>query len=309
MNKKRVKIFASGTYPQGDYPPERVKKIFGGAKKSEAIFIHSSKWKEVNPPIVGGFSDFEIVENCGQVDVFANIELNEKGRTYNSDKIFKGISVEIPGDRLAKIALLPLGVNPAVNGAEFEDNYFIEPSNLEFEKEDKEMKFEDILGFIFATPLTVEQLTQIMRSLQLKVTDKQAVYNLAREFASERIEIVAVEDVKQKSISEIEQEFEAKYNKKIKAKELAKEFMSQNNNKITPAMKEVLTEAKVEALYLNSDNNSYEFEGKKESQIELLTSIFSKMPEILKDEQIIHEFDNSRKEETLKEYVGRIHGQ
>ena len=95
MSKKRVKVFSSGNYPQGDYPPERVKKIFGNATKSNAIFIHTSKWKGNSPPKVGEFSGFELVNNGNKVDVFANIELNEKGKVYHSDNIFKGISVEI----------------------------------------------------------------------------------------------------------------------------------------------------------------------------------------------------------------------
>ncbi|MEG1942056.1 MAG: hypothetical protein RR191_06395 [Cetobacterium sp.] len=309
MSKKRVKVFSSGNYPQGDYPPERVKKIFGNATKSNAIFIHTSKWKGNSPPKVGEFSGFELVNNGNKVDVFANIELNEKGKVYHSDNIFKGISVEIPGDKLTNIALLPLGINPAVEGAEFEENSFIEPSDLEFEEAKGIMKFEDVLSFIFATQLTVEELTQLMRSLQLKVTDKQAVYNLAREFAAERVEIAAIEEINPKTVAEIEKEFEDKFEKKLKAKEAATEFMKTNNNKITPAMKEILTEAKIETLYLTSDTNNYEFDGKKESPIELLTAIFEKMPQILKEGQIITEFeDKKEKEETPQEYAARIHG-
>jgi len=30
--KKRIKVFEPGKYPQGDYPTERVKKIFGSVK-------------------------------------------------------------------------------------------------------------------------------------------------------------------------------------------------------------------------------------------------------------------------------------
>ncbi|MGL5902801.1 MAG: hypothetical protein ACRCZO_08950 [Cetobacterium sp.] len=309
MIKKRVKVFSSGKYPQGNYPPERVKKIFGEASKSNAIFIHTSKWKDGEPPKVGEFSNFQIIENGKKVDVFANIELNEKGQVYHSDKIFKGISVEIPGDKLTNIALLPQGINPAVEGAEFEENSFIEPFDFEFEEDIKIMKFEDVLSFIFTAQLTVEQLTQLMRSLQLKVTDKQAVYNLAREFAAERVEIAAIEEVNPKTAAEIEKEFEAKFEKKLKAKESATEFMKINNNKITPAMKEILTEAKIETLYLNSDTSNYEFEGKKESPIELLTAIFDKMPQILKEGQVITEFEGKKeKEETPQEYAARIHG-
>lgn len=309
MSKKRVKVFSSGKYPQGDYPPERVKKIFGNATKSNAIFIHTSKWKGNKPPKVGEFSGFELIENGNEIDVFANIELNDKGKIYHSDSIFKGISVEIPGDKLTNIALLPLGVNPAVEGAEFsEETLFIEPANLEFEEVKEIMKFEDVLSFIFATQLTVEQLTQLMRSLQLKVTDKQAVYNLAREFAAERLDIAAIEEVTPKTLAEIEKEFEAKYEKKSKAKDFVKEFMQKNSNKLTPAMKEILTEKKLENMFLNSDVN-YEFDGKKESPIELLEALFSKIPNILNEGQIITEFEkNTEKEETPQEYAARIHG-
>lgn len=84
--------------------------------------------------------------------------------------------------------------------------------------------------------------------------------------------------------------------------------MQKNSNKLTPAMKEILTEKKLENMFLNSDVN-YEFDGKKESPIELLEALFSKIPNILNEGQIITEFEkNTKKEETPQEYAARIHG-
>lgn len=117
--KKKIKVFKTGKYPQGEFSEERVKKIFGNVKnKIETIFSHTSKWGTGEAPvIVGEFGNFEIVGN----EVYGEVEFNENGSKYYNDGILKGVSVEINNDSLTRVAVLPIGINPAISGAEFEE--------------------------------------------------------------------------------------------------------------------------------------------------------------------------------------------
>lgn len=141
--KKKIKVFKAGKYPQGEFSEERVKKIFGNVKnKIETIFSHTSKWKTGETPVaVGEFSNFEIIGN----EVFGEIEFNENGSKYYRDGILKGVSVEINNDTLTRVAVLPIGINPAVSGSEFEeDNSII----IEFEDAQQSVTVADILDAI-----------------------------------------------------------------------------------------------------------------------------------------------------------------
>lgn len=124
MAKKRVKVFESGNYPQGEFSETRTRKAFETAGEIPAIYIHSSKWEDKgkSPLELGKFDNFSFEKTGENLTVFADIELNKKGETYHADGIFNGISVEIDqtNDSLSKIALLPLGVEPAVATAEFQ---------------------------------------------------------------------------------------------------------------------------------------------------------------------------------------------
>lgn len=121
--KKRIKVFEAGSYPQGDFSLDRVKEVFSSIENPVGgIFSHTSKWLNENksPVNVGEFSNFEIKGG----DVYADIEFNAKGTNYYNDGILKGVSVEIDKNtnKLLKIAVLPVGINPAVSTAEFQED-------------------------------------------------------------------------------------------------------------------------------------------------------------------------------------------
>jgi len=122
--KKRVKVFESGSFPQGEFSEERTKRVFENAGEVPGIYIHSSKWqnKGKNPLELGKFNNFSFEKTGENLAVYADVELNEKGQLYHEDGVFNGISVEIDAtkDSLGSIALLPLGVEPAVATAEFQ---------------------------------------------------------------------------------------------------------------------------------------------------------------------------------------------
>lgn len=76
------------------------------------------------PIELGNFDNFQTVGDGEKLKVFAYISLNKNGEDYYNDGIFEGISLEIPEDNLTKIALLPIGVNPVVAGAEFQSESY-----------------------------------------------------------------------------------------------------------------------------------------------------------------------------------------
>lgn len=201
--KKRIKVFEAGKYPQGDYNLDKVKKVFSTIENPvEGIFSHTSKWlKENKSPVnVGEFSNFEVKGN----EVYADIEFNDKGTAYYNDGILKGISVEMDRttDKLLKIAVLPVGINPGVSTAEFqEDETGIV---IEFE-EVEQMGYKEILVALAA--LDVAQLSQIeletLSDAAYKMSDDkykikkltESGYTVAKtaEFSKEQLEELAKE--------------------------------------------------------------------------------------------------------------------
>lgn len=166
--KKRIKVFEAGKYPQGNYPISKVNDIFHKDLNGiSAIFSHSSKWeKEGKKPVeIGEFSNFEIKGT----EVFADVEFNEKGENYYSDGILKGVSVEIDKNvnKLLKIAVLPVGINPAVSTAEFQNN---ETVIIEFE-EVIELGVEELLKALEGLD-SQNKLTLVLAALNsINVTD------------------------------------------------------------------------------------------------------------------------------------------
>lgn len=285
--KKRIKVFETGNFPfqGGNYDFQRVKNIFGDVKdKIVSQFVHTSKakGKEI---ILGEFDNFEVKED-GQV--YADLEFNEKGEKYYEDGILEGISVEIPNDKLTKIACLPLGVKPAINGAEFQEETGSFIREFEVVEGGVTVDFAAILAFIVANKLTVEQISQIFASLKLQITDKEAIGKLAREF--EKIELSEKE--KEDNIrASIKAEFDEK-EKKANAKTRANEFMEKNKLKINPGMKAVLEPVLAEFF----EQENYEFESKKVSAGDLLERAFEKMPNFIKPgETEIDEFSKGVK--------------
>ena len=197
--KKRIKIFETGIYPQGKYDKERVKKIFGNVKDNvSGIFSHSSKWTEDKKAVkLGDFSNIEIKDMGNKTEVYADINFNEKGKNYYEDGILKGVSVEVPYDKLTKIAVLPVGVNPAVTGAEFQEApIFIEFQ--EIEGEDNKMDRKDVLD-----TLTKSEV----------------------EAQAERLNITVAERLKPKTPEDLEKEITARITKEAEDKAKVQEFM------------------------------------------------------------------------------------
>lgn len=195
--KKRLKVFEAGKYPQGEFSEDRVEKIFGSVTGSvEGIFSHSSKWLTENkdPVSVGEFQNFSIEKGI----VYADVEFNDKGASYYRDGILKGVSVEIAGDKLTKIAVLPVGIKPAVTGAEFQEE--AEGITVEFE-EVKELTIAEIitaLKSINVAGISQAELEQLNSCVWDVQDHKWAVnklqdngYTVQKEFSKEELEGMA----------------------------------------------------------------------------------------------------------------------
>jgi len=224
--KKRVKVFEVGNFAgKGEFSLDRVNELFGSVKeKVQGIFIHSSKWKaEGKEPIgIAEFDNFGVDNNIA----YADMELNEKGQKYYDDGIIKGISVEI-GKGLNKIALLPLGVNPAIKGTEFQEA-------LEFEEVTIETPIIDI----------VEETPEAKEVEEAKVKVEEVVAGI-KELTHEELETVKSEfqaiefSMKPvKSEEEMRNEIKAEYEaERTTEKELA-EFEEVLNKKVLPLHQE-----------------------------------------------------------------------
>lgn len=199
--KKRIKVFEAGNYPQGDFSLDRVKEVFSSIENPiEGIFSHTSKWlnENKNPVNVGEFSNFEVKEK----DVYADVEFNAKGTNYYNDGILKGVSVEIDKNtnKLLKIAVLPVGVNPAVSTAEFqEDKTGIV---IEFE-EVEQVGYKEILAALAALDITALSQIEIetLNEAAYKISDDkyrigkltESGYTVVKtaEFSKEQLEEIA----------------------------------------------------------------------------------------------------------------------
>lgn len=170
MAKKRVKVFESGNYPQGEFSETRTRKAFETAGEIPAIYIHSSKWQDKgkSPVELGKFDNFSFEKTGENLTVFADIELNTKGQAYHEDGIFNGISVEIDqtNDSLSKIALLPLGVEPAVATAEFQ---------AEEKKIVYTSKYQEFEGEGGTETVTIDKIIEAIKGLSLG--DRATVIN------------------------------------------------------------------------------------------------------------------------------------
>ena len=241
----KVKIFQSGEYPQGNITKDDVKSIFSkDYKDTNAIFAHNSKWKGENkdPVQLGKFNDFEIVENGTGVEVFANLELNEKGSQYRDDGIVKGISVEIDKSKLelGDIAILPIGVDPAVEGAnipcEFEkvnENIYRFTTNLEFES------VEDLLNGIES--MSIEDKMKLISKVKSTVTEeqRQQVRNLIYEYENNKGDGKSMENKDVYSKEEFEKQLKEQKDQIMKEVEAQKEFekaLEIGKSKIMPSL-------------------------------------------------------------------------
>ncbi len=253
----KIKVFKSGKYPQGEYDKEKVKNIFSKAKETDAIFLHTSLWaKDEKPLNLGKFNNYEFKESNGEVEVFADLELNETGKKFYQGKVLNGVSVELPNDELTKIAILPNKVNPAVEGAEFQETpIFMEFQEIEPEKKPKE-KGED---------------NKMDRKEVLDTLTKTEV-----EAQAERLNITVAEKLKPKTPEEMEKEITARITKEAEDKAKVQEFMKEHDKKIVPAFKPFFEKIVEESL--KSEVN-WEFNKKDTSLFDGLQEFMKKMPE------------------------------
>lgn len=304
--KKRVKIFESGKYQQGEFNSDKVMGIFGNVKnKVSAIFAHTSKWKDTGkkPVKIGDFDNFKVENKGGKAIAYADLTLSEKGKMYKEDGVFKGISVEIPEDNLTDIALLPIGVNPAVAGAEFEEKG---NTSFYFEYEEHEIKNQG------GIKVSLEEIIAGMKGLTIGDRGRLLTNIVDTTGVGEKREFSAVipweklEDFRETpkntefegmSPEEIRKKIQTEEGAKNGIKEKARKFMEDNKAKITPGMKEAgLTEEFMQAVQTNPTD--YEFEGKKASVSEVLVNIFEKMPVIVKTGS---EFEHGSKGEDVED--------
>lgn len=277
----KVKVFESGNYPQGEFNAEKVKNIFSKVVEPiKAIFSHTSKYKQGEAPIeIGSFKDFTIEEKGEKVIVYGDVDFNEKGNNYYKDNILKGVSVEIDKDTdtLTKVAILPIGITPAVQGAEFQEMI------VEFEvlKEDSKEEPKEI---------TIDEVIKKFGN----------EYNITKK---EEVVVKTEEEIRE----EVKKEFEAKYN----AKKLKDNFLEKNKSKLTPTIKEFMTDKLLETIFEDSrtlefgENENYKVHEVIEKLFDKLPNInteeFSKKVEIKENDEEI-DFMKKAKEETLKRY-------
>ena len=282
----KVKVFESGNYPQGEFNAEKVKNIFSKVVEPiKAIFSHTSKYKQGESPIeIGSFKDFTIEEKGEKAIVYGNVDFNEKGNNYYKDNILKGVSVEIDKDTdtLTKVAILPIGITPAIQGAEFQEMI------VEFEVVKEDSKDEP----------TPEEPKEITIDEVIKKFGNE--YNITKK---EEVVVKTEEEIRE----EVKKEFEAKYN----AKKLKDNFLEKNKSKLTPTIKEFMTDKLLETIF--EDSRTLEFGENENYKVhEVIEKLFDKLPNInteefskkveIKENDDEIDFMKKAKEETLKRY-------
>ena len=282
----KVKVFESGNYPQGEFNAEKVKNIFSKVVEPiKAIFSHTSKYKQGEAPIeIGSFKDFTIEEKGEKAIVYGNVDFNEKGNNYYKDNILKGVSVEIDKDTdtLTKVAILPIGITPAVQGAEFQEMI------VEFEVVKEDSKEEP-------TPEEPKEIT-----IDEVIEKFGNEYNITKK---EEVVVKTEEEIRE----EVKKEFEAKYN----AKKLKDNFLEKNKSKLTPTIKEFMTDKFLETIF--EDSRTLEFGENENYKVhEVIEKLFDKLPNInteefskkveIKENDDEIDFMKKAKEETLKRY-------
>ncbi|MGL4482384.1 MAG: hypothetical protein ACRCTW_07660 [Lactococcus garvieae] len=258
MPAKKVKIFETGNYLQGNFPSEAVAGIFAATENAiPAQFAHTSKLQKAgkDPVILGEFSKIELENDT----IFGWLEFNDKGQSYFDDGIISGVSVEIADGKIDRIAVLPVGVNPQIAGAEFEDNGTLTfGGTMEFE-EVPVVTLEQAISVIEsldASEITEREMDRIYDAVWNKSDERRAVekltkagYNVAKkpvEFEEMTKEEIALEIKKQYAA-----EFQAKESGSAKFKEL------KAKGAITPAMEKAgLTAEFMSALEYQVANNS-----------------------------------------------------
>lgn len=310
MAKKRVKVFESGNYPQGEFSEERTKRVFENAGEVPGIYIHSSKWenKGKNPLELGKFKNFSFEKTGENLAVYADVELNDKGQLYHDDGVFNGISVEIDTtkDSLGSIALLPLGVDPAVATAEFqaeEKKVVYTGQYKEFEvKGGEKVKVtkEEIKKAL--TEFSLGDRAEIINALVATVSDEERK-GMRKLMEWEKIQ--AIQSIPEKELTEEELRKQIKEEMEFEAKE--KELIELSKKKVVPVLQPVVEFAIKKAG--EERTKVVEFsETEKISYFEKFKAEFEKMPDGANFESIVEnmEFEDSTKniEEDYKTRIG-----
>jgi len=289
---EKIKIFETGNYSQGNFPSEKVSEIFGKLKNPvKAQFAHTSKWDNPDNIIeIGEFSNFELSDGI----ISADVSLNEKGESYYKDGIIKGVSVELDNDNIHKIACLPIGVTPAVYGAEFEETGILSFGSEIFSdvEEKKEFQSNEIIEMITNMDVTEENaavLMDILDSIWEKIDEKEYIERLQKAGYTVQKEFQKVEKTPGEIRAEVIKEFEAKDRGREEFEKLQKE------GKITPAMvKAGLTSEFMASLEYNKNDN-LEFQDNK-INLETFSKILNSMPGIINFEKEKIEIEHKTEE-------------
>lgn len=255
----KIKVFESGKYPQGEFNKDTVKSIFSSVTEPiKAIFSHTSKWTDKAPVEVGEFKNFEVKETENGATAYAEVDFNETGAKYHSDGILKGVSVEIDklSNKLLKVAVLPVGINPQISGAEFQEEDMLVTSFEEITEEPKQLTKEEVL-----TSLTID--------------------DIIAKFGTD-YDITKKEQPKPaKTEEEIRKEIKAEFEAKIRAEKNKNDFLERHKNKITPNIREFMTDDVLSLIC--SDNSVVEFGEIKVNLLEIIDKLMFALPNFIKE--------------------------
>jgi len=260
--KRRVKMFSKGDYgKKGTFDLESLKNIVKNtADTIKAQYSHTSHWEKLNkdkgekliPLAVGEFSNFG-VENDS---IYGDVEFNDIGEAFLNGGIIDKLSVETNDNRDAftAVAALPLGVKPAVLGAEFE-------YDMEFENEGGtgDMTLKEML-----VKATVEEKKEILAELQAELETEAKTEDKTEDKTETKDETKAKDETKVKTEAEIRAEIKAEIAKEFELKATEKELKGKLD-KVAPALREIFEFAIEKACEAEEATNTYEFEveGKK----------------------------------------------
>ena len=242
---KRLKIFKAGNYPQGEFSVDKLKDIVSNTKDAiKAQFAHTSKLKK-EPVVVGEFTNVTLEGD----EVFADFNFNDEGAEFYNKGIIEGLSVEIKENAFDRVAALPIGVNPAVQGAEFSEQhgYYVA---LEFESKIEGEEFQEMN--IEKMPL--EEKLDMIKSLAKSIGSehKETFRAIAYEFELVEKPKEVIPKTEAEIREEISKEFELKAEKE--------KFVSLAKENCKPAFLQIV-EFAAEALFTNENVSSViEFE-------------------------------------------------
>lgn len=289
--KKRIKVFQAGSYPQGEFSESKVNELFSGITKADGIYAHSSKWAEKGeePLTIGEFSNFKVENGVATADV----EFNDKGQQYYNDGVIKGVSVEIRDNKLSKIALLPIGVKPAVTGAEFSEEEY---AQLEFEEGGSQLDLNEILAQVKTMDLGAR--TAIVNAIFGSLTNDE----------KEGIRQVYWADFEKKEPlkTKTEEEIRAEITKEFEDKAKSETLKNVMKKKVIPCMQEIVEFAIDKSL---KETGIVEFEdnGVKTNitYFEKIKNVIEKLPNATNFESKTEKLEFEKEEENLIDKIAK----